>query len=252
MLLLKRTAVVILSWRLLMTRIRLALMLYFFFVAHKAACTPCRRPSWSLWRHGRGLASAGDISYRGFSGWRSALWCSFLLWSLPVLLRLWLQSVQYDLQYDFAWVAGEADLSVVLVVLQVAFLNGVMPKDWVHRVCHSSVCQILLQIVVRVVITSSPPAWTSSSGTLSTLADFHFFNDCTLSLIVSVLSPVNHERLHQGWMIVRHSQLLCEWWGGRPVCVPGDSSVLMDLRWSCDCTAQSSRLSIGSVYLALL
>ena len=25
------------------------------------------------------------------------------------LLRLWLQSVQYDLQHDFAWVADEAD-----------------------------------------------------------------------------------------------------------------------------------------------
>ena len=38
MLLLKRTALVALSQRFLMTRIRLALMLYFFVVAHKAAC----------------------------------------------------------------------------------------------------------------------------------------------------------------------------------------------------------------------
>ena len=37
-LLLKRTALVALSWRFLMTGIRLALMLYFFKVAHKAAC----------------------------------------------------------------------------------------------------------------------------------------------------------------------------------------------------------------------
>ena len=36
-----------------------------------------------------------------------------------------------------------------------------MTKDWVHGVGHFPVCQILLQIVVRVVITSSPPAWTS-------------------------------------------------------------------------------------------
>ena len=33
------------------------------------------------------------------------------------LLRLRLQSVQYDLQHDFAWVANEADLSVVLALL---------------------------------------------------------------------------------------------------------------------------------------
>ena len=39
------------------------------------------------------------------------------------LLRLWLQSVQYDLQNDFAWVTYEADRSVVLVLLQVAFFG---------------------------------------------------------------------------------------------------------------------------------
>ena len=36
---------------------------------------------------------------------------------------MWLQSVQYDLQHDFAWVADEADRSVVLVMLQVAILG---------------------------------------------------------------------------------------------------------------------------------
>ena len=38
MLLLKRTALVALSQRILMTHIRLALMLYFFMVANKAGC----------------------------------------------------------------------------------------------------------------------------------------------------------------------------------------------------------------------
>ena len=54
-----------------------------------------------------------------------------------------------------------------------------MTKDWVNGVGHSPVCHILLQIVVRAVITSSPSAWTSSAGMLSTPADFPFFNDCT-------------------------------------------------------------------------
>ena len=36
-------------------------------------------------------------------------------------LRLRLQIIQYDLQCDFAWVADEADRSVVLVLMQVAF-----------------------------------------------------------------------------------------------------------------------------------
>ena len=53
----------------------------------KLHAKPCRRPSWSLWRHGRGLAGAEDISHREFVGWRSALWYSVLLWSLPVLQR---------------------------------------------------------------------------------------------------------------------------------------------------------------------
>ena len=53
-----------------------------------------------------------------------------------------------------------------------------MTKDWVYGVGLSPVCQILFQIVVRAVITSSPPAWTSSAGMLSTPADFRFFSDC--------------------------------------------------------------------------
>ena len=101
-----------------------------------------------------------------------------------------------------------------------------MTKDWVHGVGHSLVCQILLQIVMRVVITSSPPAWTSSAGMLSTPADFPFFNDCTAA----------------------STFFFYEGWGGHhPLCVSGDSSVLIDLHWPCDCTAQSSILSIGSV-----
>ena len=41
------------------------------------------------------------------------------------------------------------------------------------------VCQILLQIAMRAVITFSPHAWTSSTGMLLTPADFPFFNNCT-------------------------------------------------------------------------
>ena len=39
------------------------------------------------------------------------------------LLHLWLQSVQHNLQHDFAWVTDEADRSVVMALLQVAFLG---------------------------------------------------------------------------------------------------------------------------------
>ena len=88
-----------------------------------------------------------------------------------------------------------------------------MTKDWVNGVGHFPVCQILLQIVVRAVITSSPPAWTSSAGMLLTPADFPFFNDYTA----------------WGSVIVLQLPLLCKGWGGHPLCLPGYSSVLMDL-----------------------
>ena len=39
------------------------------------------------------------------------------------LLRLWLQSAQYDLQHDFALMADEACCSIVRALLQVAFLE---------------------------------------------------------------------------------------------------------------------------------
>ena len=48
---------------------------------------------------------------------------------------MWLQSVLYDLQYDFALVADEADRLVVLTLLQVAFLGkcddqGLRLRGW--------------------------------------------------------------------------------------------------------------------------
>ena len=54
-----------------------------------------------------------------------------------------------------------------------------MTKDRLHVVGHSPVYQILLQIVVKAVITSSSPASTSSAGMLPTPSDFPVFNDCT-------------------------------------------------------------------------
>ena len=88
-----------------------------------------------------------------------------------------------------------------------------MTKDCVHGVGHSPVCKTMLPIVMRVMITLSPPAWTSSAGMLLTPAD-------SLSLIIVLQSPV-----------------LCEEWGGHLLCPSGDSSVLMALHWPCSCGA---------------
>ena len=102
-------------------------------------------------------------------------------------------------------------------------MGSVMTNDWVHGFGHSPVSQILLQIVVRALITSTPPAWTSSAGMLLTPADITFCNDCTAT-------STSLRRI--GWS--------------------SSVSVLMDLHWPCCCTAQSSILSIGSVSVALL
>ena len=78
------------------------------------------------------------------------------------LLRLRLQSVQYDLQHDFAWVTDEPDRSVALALRQVAFLGKCDDQGMGHKAGHSPICQILLQIVVRAVMISSPSTSLSS------------------------------------------------------------------------------------------
>ena len=50
-------------------------------------------------------------------------WSEACLFFSSDLLCLQLQSVQFDLQYDFALMADEADHLVVLALLQVAFLG---------------------------------------------------------------------------------------------------------------------------------
>ena len=77
---LNRTVLWALSYRLSMSRMMLALMLYFVTVASQ-------RPSWSLWRHGRDSADAAGISRRGSWDWIFVLWCSFRLWNTLALLQ---------------------------------------------------------------------------------------------------------------------------------------------------------------------
>ena len=52
-----------------------------------------------------------------------------------------------------------------------------MTIDWVHGVGQSPVCQILLQIAVRMLVTASSRICINSAGMLSTPADF--FKDLT-------------------------------------------------------------------------
>ena len=104
------------------------------------------------------------------------------------------------------------------------FLGSIMTKDWVHGVGHSAVCCRRL----------SRERWLRLLHLLGPV----LLRCCQLQLtsLSSTIAP----------------QLLCEGWGGRPLCLSGDRSVLMDLHLPRDCTAQSSILSIGSVSLVLL
>ena len=120
-------------------------------------------------------------------------------------LCLWLQSVQYDLQHDFPWVTDEADCSVVLALLQVAFLGkcnvqGLGPWGWPFFCLPDLVADCRESGDY-----TSPPAWTSSAGMLSTPADFPFFDDSTAastslrrtgwSSSVSVWGQVSSEKI---------------------------------------------------------
>ena len=68
------------------------------------------------------------------------------------LLHSQLQSVQYDLQHDFAWMADVAYHSGVLALLQAAFLGKCPSTEFKRLVI--LICRILPQIVVRAVTTS--------------------------------------------------------------------------------------------------
>ena len=57
-----------------------------------------------------------------------------------------------------------------------------MTIDWFHGVGQSPVCQILLQIAGRMLVTASPPACINSAGMLSIPADF-----ININVLISVL-----------------------------------------------------------------
>ena len=138
---------------------------------------------------------------------------------------MFLQYVQYDLHYDFAWVTDEADCSVVLALLQVAFLGkcddyGLGQRCWPF----SSLPDLIADCCENGDYILST---CSFAGMSSTPADFPFFSDCT-------------------------PPLLFEGRGGHPLCLSGGRSSTDGSALALYCTARCSILSIGSVSLVLL
>ena len=87
-----------------------------------------------------------------------------------------LQSVQCDLQHDFAWVAVEADRSIVLALLRVDFLGEC---DDQRLGPQGQPFSCLPALVADCRESGDYVLYTSSAGMLSTPADFPFFSDCT-------------------------------------------------------------------------
>ena len=108
-------------------------------------------------------------------------------------------------------------------------------KDWIQGIGHSPVCQIMLQIVSQ-----SPVCQIM----LQIVVRLHLHGQVLLECCQLQLTPLSLVNILQ-------PPLLCEGCGSRPLFLSRGSSVLMDLHWPCDCIAQSSILSIGSVSVVL-
>jgi len=92
------------------------------------------------------------------------------------VLCLGSQSIQDDPEHHLACMA-QTDGPVVLAQLEVAFLRKhndqrLRPWSW-------PLTRILLQTMVNMSTTDSPPCFNSSAGMLSTAADFPIFRDLT-------------------------------------------------------------------------
>ena len=69
------------------------------------------------------------------------------------------------------------------------FLGRVTKTDWVYGMGHPPVCQMLLQILSKALITPSPPTWTSYPGILSIPGNFLFFREFTAASTSSREEP---------------------------------------------------------------
>ena len=174
------------------------------------------------------FAGAGDISHKGFSGLRSALWCFFLFWSLPVLQ-----------QWSSLFVAS------VCSVWCSAWLCLCGWWGWSFGSCGTAAGCLSWEV------------WWPRTGSMWLAILLSIRSCCRLSLKRWLLLLHLHRPVLLGCcqlqvtslysMIVLQSPLLCGGWGGRPLCLDWDSSVLMDLHWPCHCTAQSSHSEQYSV-----
>ena len=206
-------------------------MLYFFMVAHKTAGQTLSKAflksTKTRWRSG-----AGDISHIECVGLRSALWSSFLFWSLPVLQQ---------------WSSP-----LVASICSVWFSAWLCLVDWWGLLFGSSstagflsweVWWLRTGFTLLAIVLSARSycrlSWEQWLHPLHQLGPV-LLGCCRLQL--TSFFPV----------IVLHPPLLCEGWDGHRLCLSANTPVLMDLDWPCDCTAQCSILSIRSVSLVLL
>ena len=166
-----------------MTWIRLAPMLYLFMVAHKAACQ-----------------TLSKAFLKSMKIWQTSCWCRRYFSQRICRLKICSVVLSPALKPACSSVMISAyGFNLFIMIFSMTLLGWLMrlivrqfwrcyrlpclgivtTEDLVHGVGHSPVRQIWSQIVVRVAITPSQPAWTSSAEVLSTPADRPFFSDCT-------------------------------------------------------------------------
>ena len=166
-------------------------------------------------------------------GWRSALWCSFMVWSLPVLQR-WssplvasICSVWFSawpcLGDWWGWLFGNSGSAAGCLYWDVCCLRNGSTVLAIFQSARSY-CRLLWE------------RW---------LHPLHLLGPVLLGCCRLQLTSLSS-------VIALQPPLHCEGWGDHPMRLSGDSPVLMDLHWPCDCIVQYSILSIGSVSLVLL
>ena len=180
-----------------------------------------------------GLAGAGHTSHRRFLAWWFVLLCSFLLWSLSVLqqgsfpLEASICSVWTSAWLCFGgwwgWLFGSSGTTAGCLSWEV-WWPWIGSKGLAILLSARSCCRL------------SWERWLHLLHLLGPVLLGCYQLQLTFLFSAIVLQP----------------PLLCEEWVGRFLRVSRDSSVLMDLHWPSDCTAQSSILPISSVFLVLL
>ena len=159
------------------------------------------------------MGKCRDMLHTVSGGWRSALWYSFLFWSLPVLRR-WSSPLVASIcsVWSSAWLCL-GDWWGLL------FGSSGTAAGWEMWWLQTGSMGLAILLSAKSCCRLSRQRW---------LHPLHLLGPVLLGCCRLQLTSLSS-------MIVLQPPLLCEGWGGHPLCLSGYSSVLMDLHWPCGC-----------------